>query len=117
MPDDPTTTETEKNSGGKGGSSAINLTTLRFTTMALTERWPISREARDAAVKMLEDIMVDPASSKRAKRYVIKTFASLSRINLAAIDTALRAQAQEDIDVRLREIEARLPRNAIPSET
>jgi hypothetical protein len=109
MPDDPSITD-EKNSGGLGGASAVKVKDVRLTAMALAQHWPISQEARDAAIKMLEDIILNPQSSKRAKRYVIKTFASLSRINLSVVDTAIRAQQHEELEPRIAELERRVPR-------
>jgi len=79
---------------------------IRLLAMALNERWPMSAEKRDVAIKRLEEVVSNPASKPRAFHIALKALTSLSRINLQCVDVAIRAQAAENFDARLKELES-----------
>jgi hypothetical protein len=73
--------------------------------MALEERWPMSAEARAAAIERLEQVVRDPLARPRAFDRAVKTLAALGRLNLASVDVALRATQQEELEERITELE------------
>ena len=110
MLDDPSITEAEKPLAGIRGTSTLKPADIKLLGMALREHWPMSEAARATAIKRLEAIVLDPGSRPRPFHNDLKAFTALSRVNLTMVELALKAQGQEDIDVRLREIESSLPR-------
>jgi len=54
-------------------------------------------------------VVADPMAKLRAVLAAAKTLATLSRINLSLVDTAIRAQAHEELEERVTQLEARLP--------
>ncbi len=61
--------------------------------------------AREAAIKRLEAVVSNPSTGPRAFRAAVKALAGLSRLNLQAIDTTLRAREQEELEERVTELE------------
>jgi hypothetical protein len=57
----------------------------------------------------LGSVVTDPKAKLRAVLAAAKTLATLSRINLTLLDTAIRAQAHEELEERVADLEARLP--------
>jgi hypothetical protein len=83
---------------------------------ALEQQWAITAQDKAVVVARLMEIVRNPESRPRSIIAASNALANVARTNLAAIETALKCEAQQDIDVRLREIEGRLPRHAVPSE-
>jgi len=109
MQGDPTDDAAGNPERGLGSPSAPTGTRdVRLLALALEERWPMSAEAKAAAVRRLEAVVSDPDAKPRAFDRAIKALASLSRVNLASVDTAIRARASEELVQRLEELEARL---------
>lgn len=79
---------------------------VHLLSMALREQWPMSPEKRDAAVKRLEEIVSNPATKLRSFHIALRALTSLSRINLQCVSTAIAAQAAQDFDERLKQLEA-----------
>jgi hypothetical protein len=110
---DPIDDDDEKAPGGLGDRSAPPAMTtgtrdVRLTALALEERWPLSPEAKAAAVRRLEDVVSNPASGPRAFASALKALTALSRLNLAAVDVTLKAKAQEELEERVAAVEQRL---------
>jgi hypothetical protein len=105
MQSDPHTIDAEKTRGGSGGPSGPDTMDVRLTALALRELWPMSPEARVAAIKRLEAVVSNPETSRRAFHAAVKALAGLSRLNLQAIDTMLHAREQEELEERLVELE------------
>jgi len=108
MQGDPTDDAAGNLERGSGSGCAPNTRDVRLLALALEERWPVSAEAKSAAVRRLEAVVSDPDAKPRAFDRAIKALASLSRVNLAAIDTGMRAKAQEELEERVAEIEAKI---------
>lgn len=68
----------------------------------------MSREAREAAVKRLEEVVKDPNSRDRAFHRALQALASLGRLNLQAIGVGLGARAQEELEGRVKALEKQL---------
>jgi hypothetical protein len=81
---------------------------VRLLALALTERWPMSPEAKAMAIRRLERVVSNPETKPRAFYVALKALAGLSRINLQAVDTSIRAKASEEVDERLAEIEKKI---------
>ncbi len=62
-------------------------------------------------VARLETLISDPTTKTRAFLAVAKTLTALSRINLSAMDVAIRAEVHEDLGKRIAELEARMADN------
>jgi hypothetical protein len=93
-------------SGGSGGGPAPDTARdSRLLERALREHWPIPDTLRKGLVARLAKIIADPDSSKRSVVAAAKTLATLSRGNLAAVETAIRAEQHEDLNRRLDELE------------
>jgi hypothetical protein len=75
----------------------------------LNEHWPILEDIRPAMLVRLGLVVADPMAKLRAVLAAAKTLATLSRINLSLVDTAIRAQAHEELEERVTQLEARLP--------
>jgi hypothetical protein len=97
----------EKASGGLGGSFTRGTRDVRLVALALQERWPIDPAARQAMVRRLEDVVADPVTRPRAFLAAVKAIMGLSRINLAAITSAIQAKEHEEVLDRLDELEKR----------
>ena len=85
----------EKTPGGLGDSSVWTSGTrdVRLVERAVRESWTVSDGARRAMMRRLESVVSDPESKPRAFYAAVKALAALSRINLAAVDVAIRALA------------------------
>jgi hypothetical protein len=109
--DDPSNTSgiPPKTPGGTGGLSAPLRTTsdVRLVERALAESWPMDPAVKAQAVRRLEEVITDPDRGLRAVLAATNALASLSRINLSAVDVALRAKSQEELEERLTELEKR----------
>lgn len=92
---------------GSGSGCAPTTRDVRLTALALSERWPMSSEAKEAAVKRLETVVMDPEAKPRAFDRALKALTSLGRLNLAAIETTMHAKAQEELEERVAAIEVR----------
>lgn len=94
--------------GGFGGSSApLNTQEVRLVALALEERWPMSAEARSAAIARLERVVSNPETKPRAFHAALKALTSLSRLNLQVVDVSIRAKASEELEERLQALEER----------
>ena len=62
-------------------------------------------------VARLETLISDPTTKTRAFLAVAKTLTALSRINLSAVDVAIRVEVHEDLGKRVAELEARMADN------
>jgi hypothetical protein len=58
-------------------------------------------------IERLERIISDPDSKPRAFFAAVKALTALSRINLAAVDVAIRAHQHEDLAERVAALEQR----------
>ncbi len=95
--------------GGMGGSSDRMATRdVRLAVRALGEHWEIPPEARRAMLDRLAGVVADPEARPRAFIAAARLLAGLSRANLTAVDTTIRAEAHEDLCGRLEALEARL---------
>jgi hypothetical protein len=66
-------------------------------------------------MRRLERIISDPESKPRAFFAAVKALAALSRINLAAVDVAIRAYQFEDLADRVAALEQRAKREEMQS--
>jgi hypothetical protein len=112
MKSDPPVTDDDAENLDRGMGFPFTATSgtrdVRLLAMALREQWPMSPEKRAVAVKRLEEVISNPASKPRSFYIALKALTSLSRINLQCVDTAIRAQAAEDFDERIKAIEERI---------
>jgi hypothetical protein len=76
--------------------------------LALAERWEMDPTARAAMIRRLEDVVADPVTKFRAFQAASKALTALSRLNLAAVDTAIRAKQADELVDRVAELEKRL---------
>jgi len=99
-----------KNPGGLGERSLWSVGTrdIRLVERALRESWTISDSARTAMIGRLELAVSDPKTRPRAFFSAVKALLAISRINLAAVDVASRAQAAEDLAERVAKLMAEL---------
>jgi hypothetical protein len=63
-------------------------------------------------IHRLEDVVADPASRPRAFFTAVKAITALSRLNLAAVDVAIRAKQADELADRVDELERRLEASA-----
>jgi hypothetical protein len=107
MQGDPTHDAAEDPHRGSGSTSApaTNTRDVRLLALALEERWPMSPEAREAAVARLEAVVLDRSSKGRAFDRALRALTSLGRLNLAAVDVAMKARAQEELEERVAAVE------------
>jgi hypothetical protein len=103
----------EKRSGGLGERSVWTSGTrdVRLAERAVRESRTVSDGARSAMMRRLESVVSDPESKPRAFYAAVKALAALSRINLAAVDVAIRALQFEDLADRVAALEERAKRN------
>ncbi len=103
----------EKNAGGLGDRSVWSAGTrdVRLAERAVRECWLLRDDARAAMMARLEAVVLDPGSKPRAFYAAVKALAGLSRINLAAVDVAIRALQFEDLADRVAELEKRAARS------
>jgi hypothetical protein len=99
--------------GGSGADCAPAPTKddCRLIEWACAERWPIPDAARSGMIEQLAAVVSEPDVIKRKPRLFLacaKALTALSRLNLTAVDTALRAKAQTEQEERLKELESRL---------
>ena len=104
---DSTMQTSEAVGGSGGGSSQPQPTTrdVRLLERAIRESWDLSEDIRQAMLARLGTLISDPTTKTRAFLAAAKTLIGLSRLNLVAIDVAIRARQQEDLDERLTELE------------
>jgi hypothetical protein len=107
MQDDPPTDDAE-NPGGSGGAPATDMLDLKLMDMAIREYWPMTPEARANLVKRLEEVVSNPETRPRAFHAATKALMTLSRINLTVVETALRANNEEDFNRRLASLEEKV---------
>jgi hypothetical protein len=93
--------------GGSGGEN-VQITTrdVRLTERAIRESWDLPEVTRQAMLARLGTLISDPTTKTRAFLAAAKTLIAVSRVNLSAVDVAIRAKAAEDFDQRLQAIEA-----------
>jgi hypothetical protein len=100
--------DVEKALGGSGGPSALTTRDVRLVALALAERWEMDPTARAAMIHRLEDVVANPTTKLRAFFTAVRAITSLSRLNLAAVDTAIRAKQADELVDRVTELEKRL---------
>jgi hypothetical protein len=101
--------QTSEDMGGSGGESATTTTRdVRLLERAIRESWDLPEATRQAMVARLGTLMSDPTTKIRAFLAVAKTLTALSRINLSAVDVAIRAEVHEDLGERVANLEARM---------
>ena len=105
----------EKTPGGLGESSVWTSGTrdVRLAERAVRESWTVSDDARGAMMRRLESVVSNPESKPRAFYAAVKALAALSRINLAAVDVAIRALQFEDLADRVAALEERAKRTGM----
>jgi hypothetical protein len=81
---------------------------VRLLAMALNEHWEMPPAVRAMAIQRLEFIVMSPDTTGRAFGAALKALITLSRHNLAVVDTACKAKAIEEHEERLKELESRL---------
>jgi hypothetical protein len=110
MVSDPHTTDAAETQGGSGGASQIGrgVRDVKLLALALEQMWAVTAEDKVAILGRLMQIIRDPESRPRSIVAASNAVIAATRQNTASVDTCLRAQAQDDIDVRLREIEGKL---------
>ena len=103
----------EKTTGGLGDASVWTSGTrdVRLAERAVRESWTVSDDARIAMMRRLESVVSNPESKPRAFFAAAKALAALSRINLAAVDLAIRALQFEELADRVAALEERAKRN------
>jgi hypothetical protein len=57
----------------------------------------MSEAARKATIERLEAVVLNPQSTRRAVMAVSKALGALSRVNVSALDLALRCRQQEEL--------------------
>jgi hypothetical protein len=100
--------DVEKAPGGLGGSFTPGTRDVRLVALALEERWPMDPTARAAMIRRLEDVATDPTTKPRAFFTAVRAITALSKLNLAAVDTAIRAKQADELADRVDELEKRL---------
>jgi hypothetical protein len=80
---------------------------LKLVDMAIRERWPMSPDARARALERLEHAVSSPETRPRAFHAAVKALASLSRLNLSVVETALRARHAEELQERVTSLESK----------
>lgn len=106
---DPPTEAGETRVGGLGAEYApTGLNDVRLQALALSERWPMSEASKTAVLRRLNAVVQNPETKLRALLAASKVLASLSRLNLSAVDTALRAKTVEELEDRLKALEQRI---------
>jgi hypothetical protein len=83
---------------------------VRLLGLALRERWPMSVEAREVAIKRLEKVIADPQAKPRAFQTALRSLMALSRINLEVVTVAVRARQDEELSQTVMEIKGKLER-------
>jgi hypothetical protein len=109
MTPDPNPSDDAVKSERGSGLNAPTTRDVRLLGWALAEHWEMSPEARAAAIARLERVVADKQSRPRAFSVALKTLMGLSRINLAATETAIRAREHEELERRLTELEGKVP--------
>jgi hypothetical protein len=109
MSDDPDTSDAVDPVRGSGFRNAPTTRDVRLLAMALREHWPMAAEPRAAAIRRLEDVVSNPDTKPRAFRAAVQSLASLSRLNLCLVETAIRAREHEELERRLTELEGKVP--------
>ena len=99
---------TDDDAGGSGGECIQpqpqpTTRDIRLTERAIRESWDLPEVTRQAMLDRLGTLVSDPATKTRAFLAAAKTLTALSRINLSAVDVAIRAVVHEDLGRRLPE--------------
>jgi hypothetical protein len=97
--------DTSTNPGGVGGRRA-NLQNLALVRRALRCGFKVPRNLKDEAVKQIGAILADQNAPARSKIAATRALTTMESVTISSIDTALRAQAAEEFDERLKELEA-----------
>jgi len=103
--------QTSQNVGGSGGGSSQPKPTtrdVRLLERAIRESWDLPEDIRRAMLARLGTLISDPATNTRAFLAAAKTLIAVSRINLSAVDVAIRADVHENVEPRLAEVERQL---------
>jgi hypothetical protein len=99
--------DTSQTVGGSGGSNGRFTTRdVRLIERAIRESWDLPEDTRRAMVARLGTMIADPETKTRAFLAAAKTLIALSRVNLSAVDVAIRARSAEDVVERLKDMEA-----------
>jgi hypothetical protein len=64
-------------------------------------------------IRRSERVVSNPKSKPRAFRAAVKALTALSRLNLAAVEVAIRASQFEDMADRVAALEERVKRNGM----
>lgn len=93
----PTADAPEPTPRGSGGASAPTTTKVdcRLLELALRENWDIPPAVVDATIAGLTAVITDDEARQKKPRLwlrCVEALASLSRKNLAAVDSAIRAK-------------------------
>jgi hypothetical protein len=108
MSHDDSNDDVEKGPGGSGGTLERGRANTKLLERALRAGWPVRPELRAKVLDRLEAVIDDPQASHRETTSASKALMDATRLELAAIETAIRAEQHEEIAERVREIEARL---------
>jgi hypothetical protein len=65
----------------------------------------MSPEAKAAAVRRLEAVIMDPATKPRAFHVALRALATLSGLNLRVVETSIKAQHADELAGRIEELE------------
>ena len=103
--------QSSQNGGGSGGGSSQSQPTtrdVRLAERAIRESWDLPEDTRRAMLARLGTLISDPTTKTRAFLAAAKMLTALSRINLSAVDTAIRAEIHGDLEERVANLEARM---------
>ncbi len=101
--------QTSEDVGGSGGENVQTTTRdVRLTERAIRESWDLPEGTRQAMLARLGTLISDPTTKTRAFLAAAKTLIAVSRVNLSAVDVAIRAEVHEDLGERVAELEARM---------
>jgi hypothetical protein len=74
--------------------------------MALQEAWPMNATVRKKALKRLEADVSNPATRPRAFHAAFRALLSLSRTNLAVVETTIKARQAEELLAEFEQLKA-----------
>src|SRR4051795_2201244 len=109
MQGDPHTAGAGKEPLGLGEDCApMGTRDVRLLALALQQMWPMDPAAKEAAVRRLEAVVMNPETKPRAFDHALKALISVGRLNLQAIGVGLNARAQEELAERVANLERNL---------
>jgi hypothetical protein len=73
---------------------------------ALRQSWPVTEAMKAKALKRALETLNDKESHPRSIAAATRAVISATQVNLAVVDTAIRAKQSEDFDERLKALEA-----------